>query len=60
MHVPFKQALLTAVILQSINVYAETIEYQLPVITVQAIHTDSELNRTGFVGDSLFKLGYLT
>lgn len=46
MHVPFKKALLAAVILQSIHVYAETIEYQLPVITVQAIHTNSELLST--------------
>lgn len=43
---PFKQALLTAVILQSMHAYAETTEYQLPVITVQAVHTDSELLST--------------
>ncbi|MNY89002.1 ferrichrome outer membrane transporter [compost metagenome] len=46
MHAPFKQALLTAVILQSMHAYAETTEYQLPVITVQAVHTDSELLST--------------
>ncbi len=46
MPAPFKQALLTAVILQSMHAYAETTEYQLPVITVQAIHTDSELLST--------------
>ena len=43
---PFKQALLTAVILQSMHAYAETTEYQLPVITVQAVHIDSELLST--------------
>lgn len=43
---PFKQALLTAVILQSMHAYAETKEYQLPVITVQAVHTNSELLST--------------
>ena len=42
----FKQALLTAVILQSMHAYAETTEYQLPVITVQAVHIDSELLST--------------
>ena len=46
MPAPFKQALLTAVILQSMHAYAETTEYQLPVITVQAVHTDSELLST--------------
>ncbi|MNR93589.1 ferrichrome outer membrane transporter [compost metagenome] len=46
MHAPFKQALLTAVILQSMHAYAETTEYQLPIITVQAVHTDSELLST--------------
>ncbi|MFH7809732.1 TonB-dependent receptor domain-containing protein [Acinetobacter sp. BSP-153] len=46
MHTPFKQALLTAVILQTMHAYAETTEYQLPVITVQAVHTDSELLST--------------
>lgn len=46
MHAPFKQALLTAVILQSMHAYAETTEYQLPVITIQAVHTDSELLST--------------
>ena len=46
MPAPFKQALLTAVILQSIHAYAETTEYQLPIITVQAVHTDSELLST--------------
>lgn len=45
-HTPFKQALLTAVILQTIHAYAETTEYQLPIITVQAVHTDSELLST--------------
>ena len=43
---PFKQALLTEVILQSMHAYAETTEYQLPVITVQAVHIDSELLST--------------
>ena len=46
MPAPFKQALLTAVILQSMHAYAEATEYQLPVITVQAVHTDSELLST--------------
>ncbi len=46
MPAPFKQALLTAVILQSMHAYAETTEYQLPIITVQAVHTDSELLST--------------
>ena len=46
MPAPFKQALLTAVILQSMHAYAETKEYQLPVITVQAVHTNSELLST--------------
>lgn len=46
MPVSFKQALLTAVILQSMHTYAETTEYQLPIITVQAVHTDSELLST--------------
>ncbi|PJO74998.1 TonB-dependent siderophore receptor [Acinetobacter pseudolwoffii] len=46
MPAPFKQALLTAVILQSMHAYAETTEYQLPVITVQAVHIDSELLST--------------
>ncbi|MBU3848538.1 MAG: TonB-dependent receptor [Candidatus Acinetobacter avistercoris] len=46
MHMPFKQALLTAIILQSMHAYAETTEYQLPIITVQAVHTDSELLST--------------
>ncbi len=46
MHTPFKQALLTAVILQTMHAYAETTEYQLPIITVQAVHTDSELLST--------------
>ncbi len=46
MPAPFKQALLTAVILQTMHAYAETTEYQLPVITVQAVHTDSELLST--------------
>lgn len=46
MPAPFKKALLTAVILQSMHAYAETTEYQLPVITVQAVHTDSELLST--------------
>lgn len=46
MHTPFKQALLTAVILQTMHAYAETTEYQLPVITVQAVHTESELLST--------------
>lgn len=46
MPAPFKQALLTAVILQSMHAYAETTEYQLPVITVQAVHTESELLST--------------
>lgn len=46
MPAPFKQALLTAVILQSMHAYAETTEYQLPVINVQAVHTDSELLST--------------
>ena len=46
MPAPFKQALLSAVILQSMHAYAETTEYQLPVITVQAVHTDSELLST--------------
>lgn len=45
-HTPFKQALLTAVILQTMHAYAETTEYQLPIITVQAVHTDSELLST--------------
>ncbi|OTG60209.1 TonB-dependent siderophore receptor [Acinetobacter sp. ANC 4204] len=46
MPAPFKQALLTAVILQTMHAYAETTEYQLPIITVQAVHTDSELLST--------------
>ncbi len=46
MHTPFKQALLTAVILQTMHAYAETTEYKLPIITVQAVHTDSELLST--------------
>lgn len=43
MHMPFKQVLLTMVIVQTMHTYAETTEYQLPAITMQAIRTNSEL-----------------